>query len=263
MALVVRNTRDLPKPENYKMKLLVVGLPGSGKSTFLGTVPDIGIAACETGEGNGLLGLAQKGIDFVEPSNHAEFEIFCAGGVFKEKSALGIDSLTEMTKNHVQTAALAIPRKQGDSMKRRMGVPELDDYGIMGEFTRRLLRKLIDQDKHIICTALLKVKEPPEGSAGETFIGPDLPGAMFLGAVAMFDLVLVLRTRPMLRDPKDAKSRYNQRYFVCEQQGQMLAKCRPSWSETSLLDQEEIFDLKTGQGTFPYLLDKITSKFKV
>jgi len=265
MSLVVRSTKDLLNPATYKAKILVVGAPGSGKTRFLSTVPGIGIAACETGEGNGLLTLGDPDIpkvDFVEPGNKDEFEAFCAGRVFKENPAVGVDSLTEMVRAHVQSFVLTIPRRGFESEKRRMGVPEQDDYGTMGELTRRYLRQLLSLDKHVVCTAGIRIKEPNEANpSAETMIGPDLPGAMFLGAVAMFDIVVILRTRSVLRDPKDAKSRYLQRYFVCEPMGGMLAKCRPSWAKKSLLAPEEVFDLNTGAGTFPYFLNKITAGF--
>jgi len=51
----VRNTKDTVKPENYNWKVLLVADAGLGKTTFVGTAPDVGIAACEPGEGGGTL----------------------------------------------------------------------------------------------------------------------------------------------------------------------------------------------------------------
>jgi hypothetical protein len=257
MSLQIKTTSDLVKPENLKIKALIYSLPGCGKTEWLSTVPDIGIAACETGQGNGLLTIASKSIEFYTPENLTELEQLPK--LFKDKAALGVDSLSEMNRTFIKDAALAMPRTRGDSAKRGKGVPELDDYMVMAELTRRYLRSILAIDKHIIITATEKYTGPdPETGQGEVLIGPELPGQMFTGSTAMFDMVLRLRTRTKLRDPKDAKSRYTERYFITGPDGQgTIAKCRNSVNGKSLLDPIEIFDLATGQGTFSYLLSKI------
>jgi len=239
--------------------MLVYGLPGTGKTLFASTAPNVGIAACETGHGQGLLTIADKGVEYVLPSSLAEFEQICSGKLFQDKSSIALDSLSDMTRTFIKDAALAIPRARGESDKRKRGVPELDDYGIMAEITRKLLRNLLAQDKHVIVTATEKYDKPdPENGQGESLIGPDLPGQMFLGSTAMFDVVLRLRTRPALRDPKDAKTRYTQRYFLTQPDGAgSVVKCRLNKAGNPLLDKEEIFDPAAGVGTFVYLLEKI------
>lgn len=264
MPLTIRNTRDLVNPDKIKLKMLIYGLPGTGKTSWLSTVPNIGIAACETGEGKGLMTVASSGIDYVEPTSLSDFEALAAGAVFKDKSALGIDSLSDMSRTFIKDAALAIPRRQGPSEKRSKGVPELDDYGVMAELTRKLLRKLLELDKHIVVTATERYdKAMPEDPPGtESLIGPDLPGQMFLGSTAMFDLVLRLRTRQVLRTLGDAKSKYLQRFFVTERDGAgSVVKSRLNLKPgVPLLDAEEPIDLDKGIGTFTYLLDKVRRK---
>lgn len=244
--------------------MLIYGAPGVGKTEWLSTVPDIGIAACENGQGSGLLTAASKDIEFVEPENLAELEAFCKGEVFSQKTATGLDSLSDMARTLVKDAVLKIPRVRGDSDKRRRGVMELDDYQIAAEITRKVLRLLIAQNKHVIVTATEKYQLPDaESGIGEAITGPDLPGQMFLGSPAMFDTVLRLRTRQKLRDPKDAKSRYVERYFLTQPDGQgTLAKCRNSVNGKALLDKEEVFDPATGRGTFPALLEKILKGYQ-
>jgi hypothetical protein len=263
LSLAVRNTKELIQPEKFRLKVLVYGLPGTGKTSWMSTAPGLGVAACETGQGKGLLTVAQKGFDFVEPTNLMEFESICAGRVFGDKQTIGLDSLTSMSNTFIKDAALSIPRTRGASEKRNKGVPELDDYGVMAELTRKLLAKLLENDKHVIVTATERYKGPDlESGVGETLIGPDLPGQMFLGSTAMFDFVLRLRTRQKLRDPKDPKSRYVERYFVTQPDGQgTLAKCRSTMDNKPLLDKEEVFDPETGQGTFDALLKKILAGY--
>ena len=259
MSLVERNSKDLIDPKTYRWKVLIYALPGTGKTEWVGTVPNVGIAACETGHGKGILTIASKGVRYVEPSSIQEFTAFCQGEVFKDCEALAIDSLSDMTKTFIKDHALSFVRKTGNTMKRASGVPEMDDYGVMGEVTRRLVRRLTEIDKHIIVTSTLRLPrdaDPEEGKDAQP-AGPDLPGQMFLGSTAMFDTVMFLRTRNVLRDPKDAKSIYTQRYFITQTSEKAIAKARQTIDGRPLLDKEEVFDLEKGIGTFPHLLGKI------
>lgn len=268
MSLVVKNTRSYINPDTFRMVALIYGLPGVGKTSWIGTLPpaDTGIAACETGNGNGLLTIADRGFDCVEPSNLLELEKFCKGEVFPDKKILVLDSLSAMTRTHIKEAVLKIPRNSGNSPKRQAGVLELDDYGTLAELTRKLLVILTsaNPDKHIFVTATEKYDRPNENDppGTESLIGPDLAGQMFLGAPACFDFVFRLRTRPVLRTPGDAKSRYSQRYFLTQSVGGSIAKCRSNSNRRTLLDPEEIFDESQGLGTFEYLLNKILSGYK-
>lgn len=255
MALVIKNTADLITPKDLKLKVLVFGLYGVGKTTFMATAPNLGAGVCETGHGKGQMSSATKAYDYTELNSYADFDAYCSGTIFKDKDTLGLDSLSEMVKTFIKDKAVAIPRAKGETQKRALGVPELDDYGVMGELTRKLIRKLLDQPKHVVVTSGLRIDKPDmETGQGETLIGPDLSGQMFLGSTAMFDLCLCLRSRSVLRDPKDAKSRYTQRYFLTENNGSgILAKNRLSVTlGKSFLPTEVIFDPTTGEGTFDY-----------
>jgi hypothetical protein len=258
MALIIKNSKDLLKPEDFRLKILIFGDSGLGKTEFASTAPNPGVVAIETGHGQGLLTVAEKGLDYVTPTNYSELEeglLKC----FEDKETIILDSLTAATKTHIKNRALAIPRSKGESDKRKIGIPELDDYGSMGELTRALLSKLLARPKHVIVTALSKYKQPdPESGRGDWQTGPDLPGEMFLAAPGMFDIVLRIMSRRKLRDPKDAKSAYVERYFLTDSDGQGgLAKSRLKRQGKALLAKEEIFDLENGSGSFPKLLEKV------
>lgn len=263
MSTTVRNTKEYLSADKYRLIALIYALTGTGKTKWLGTIPseDLGVAACELGVGNGLLTIADKNVDHIIVENLQDLEDFCKGKIFPKKKVLAVDSISAMAKTFIKDAALKLPRKGGDSAKRQLGIPELDDYGTIAEMVRRVVMMAVNcnPDKHIIFTATEKYDRPNENDAPgtEALIGPELAGQMFLGAPALFDVVLRLRTRPKLRIPQDAKSRYIERFFQTEQQSGVIAKCRPNKNDKALLDPEEIFDLSDGRGSFSYLVDKI------
>lgn len=235
--------------------MLVIGPPGAGKTTWISTAPNPGVAACETGFGSGILSIAQNSLDFCEPRSKQEFEQICTGQLFRDKQTIAIDSLTAMTRTFIKDYALGFSRNRGNSEKRAAGVPELDDYQTMAAVTQNLLAKLLDLDKHIIVTVGQRAEKDGDGNIKS--LGPDLPGALYLGAPAMFDACLFLKSRKVLRNPSDKKSEYVQRYFITENDGLHIAKCRSNSGGKALLAGEEIFDLQSGAGSFSNLLDKI------
>jgi len=257
MSLEVKRTNQLVT-KDMRWKVLVIGRPGVGKTTWESTAPGLGVAACETGHGSGLLSVAEKDFPYIEPRTYAEFEALCTGSVagFKDCQTIALDSLTAMTRTFIKDYAVAMPAgARGNSPRRAAGVPEMNDYQTMGEGTRRLLSRLLEQDKNIIVTCLEKAEKDDNGLV--TGIGPDLPGMMFTAAPAMFDTVLFLKTRKRLRDPMDKRTEYVEHFFITQNDGLHIAKCRNVFNGVSLLDREEIFDLKTGQGSFEYLRNKI------
>lgn len=263
MPVEIKNTRDLVDPDTLKLKVLIIGPPGTGKTTWASSAPNPGFAACETGHGHGLQSIADKGLDYAVIRTKTEYDEVCAGRVFADKDTIVLDSLSEMSKTFIKDAALAIPRSQGNSPKRQKGIPELDDYGTMAELTRRSLRQLIELDKHVIATATMRIKQPDAVTGqGAFIIGPDLPGQMFEGSVAMFDMVLFLRTRQKRRDPKDNSSRYTERYLITQPDNVHLAKCRYTKHGRALLAKEIIFNVETGEGSFQEILRTIVEGYK-
>lgn len=265
MSLTPKNTANLISPENFKFKILVCSIPGSGKTEYVGSAEGVGVAACETGEGSGILTVARRGVNYVEPENYSELESFCSGNVFKELPTLAIDSLSAMTRTFIKDYAITnFPRSKGETPKRRAGILELDDYNTVGECTRRLLAKLIKLPKHIIVTTTLRLPQearPEEGRVAQPAM-PDLPGQLALASSAMFDATFILRTRPALRDPKDAKTRYTQRYWITEGNDQWHAKSRlVGYDGKAIFTPEVIFDKETGEGSFPWMLSQIQQAY--
>lgn len=264
MALQLYNSRELIDPDKLRLKILIHGLHGTGKTSFMGSAPKLAVGVCETGHGRGIMSIASLGFSAVNLNNYNDFEEFCTGVVSKDYDTIGLDSLSDASKTFIKDKALSIPRAKGESAKRVLGVPELDDYGSMAEITRKNIRKLLNLDKHIIVTSGLRIDKPdPENGQGEMLQGPDLPGQMFLGSTAMFDLVLALRTRSVLRDPRDAKSRFIERYYLTDTVGGILAKNRLTVGEKALsfLPTEVIVNKETGHGMFPWLLNEAKTAY--
>jgi hypothetical protein len=143
-------------------------------------------------------------------------------------------------------------------MRRQAGVPTGFDYGDIADVTRTLLNYLLAQNKHVVVTALEKLEKDDNGVV--TAIGPDLPGALGTSAAAMFDSVLYLKIRRVVRDPRDPKSAYLERYFITNGDGIHVSKDRnASTNYKPFLDQEEVFDPATGRGTFEALFKKIVA----
>lgn len=266
MALVLKNTKTLIHPDNLSLNILIHGFPGSGKTAFYSDAEGLGVAACETGMGNGLATIASKGIDYVEPKSYADFDSICslvAPVEFKEKKVIALDSLSDMTGTFIKDYALSFPRAKGATEKRKSGIPELDDYGVMGEVTRRLVRKLIDSKKHIIATATTTIQMPDaDTGVGQMLVKPNLPGQLSLGAAAMFDIVLCVRTRSKLKTPGDPKSRYTEHYITSKGNDGLIAKCRHNEVVGApLLPDEFVLDAKNGIGTFNWVLERIKAGY--
>jgi hypothetical protein len=242
-------------------------LPGVGKTSFVGTCSpeETGIAACDHGAGSGLLPISEKSFDYIEPANLVDLEKFTKGEVFKDKKIFVLDNLSTMARTIVKDAALAIPMS-GMASRSQYGVAEKRDYMVMMEIIRRTLVNLIDCNptKHVLVLCHEKYDRPNENDAPgtESLVGPELSGQLFTAAPSMFDFVLRLRTRSLLRNPSDPKSRYAQRYFQTNQEPGIIAKCRATVNKKALLDREEVFDLETGAGSFPMLLNKIKEGYQ-
>lgn len=207
-----------------------------------------------------MLSIASKGLPYVCPSTLGDFEAICTGGVFKDCETIVLDSLSAMVKTFIREYAVAMPRRGPDTPKRKAGVPELDDYMVIAEVTRRLLSALLDLDKNIIVTALEKSEKDENGAV--TGIGPDLPGQLFLGAPALFDAAFYLKTRAKLRTPGLATSRYIEHYLVTSNDGTHIGKNRNNLAGKAILDPEEVFDIQTGAGSFTAIRDKILAGYQ-
>lgn len=266
MSLKIHNTGTLATNGNLKLKALIYGPSGMGKTTWCATAPKPIILACESGHGGGTLSISGYNIDYIVPETYSDMEVFCSGQGLEAYETLVIDGFSYATDTLIKNHALTVPRSRGESAKRAMGVLELDDYQVLAELERRLLARLLQNDKHIIISCLMDFYQPAVGGPDprpEKSGGPDLPGSMRLGSSAMTDIVMKLHTRSALRNPKDASSRYYQRYWLTDSDGKYLAKSRLRNGKSSIFPAEVPFDLETGEGTFSWFLEKAQQQAQV
>ena len=258
MPIKIQNTRDLLGAK-LRWKVLVIAPSRIGKTTWMSTAPNLGVAACETGHGQGLSSVMTRELDYFVPSCMEDIDALASGHIFADKETIGVDSFSAVNRTIIRGYAVKMPRRGVESEKRRLGIPELDDYQSMGEIARRVLTALTNLDKNLVVTCLLKTQKNAEGSP--VSCGPDLPGMMYDVAPSLFDTVLYLKARKAFRNPSDPKSAYTQRYFITQPDGFHVGGDRNNINGKPILAAEEIFDITTGQGTFPDLYAKISAAY--
>lgn len=269
MSLVVKNTRDLISPDQFKLKLLCYADVGFGKTSFAAGSPNPLIAVADTGHMKGLLSAAYRGVNYVEPETYPEFELFCGDSIQTPNDTLVVDPLSTMCNRFIKDYALTtVTRKQGDTQKRSLGIAEMDDYQVIQELTRRLMSRLLDVNKHVVVTAHVKEYQPQvidkfnsANNKSERLGGPELPGKLSNSICGMFDVVIRGVKQSALRDPKDATSRYERRIWITESMEKFIAKNRIALPNSkgqtkSLFPPEVEYNLETGSGTWQWFYER-------
>jgi hypothetical protein len=198
-------------------------------------------------------------VDYFTPKTLEDLNALASGYLFKEKETIVIDSLSAMARTIIKDYAIKIPRRGASSPKREQGVPELDDYGVMAEITRRLVDATLDLPKHVVVTALEKTEKDENGAA--IACGPDLPGQMYLAAPAMFDTVLYLKTRRAYKDPRDPKTAFTEHYFLTQNDGFHVGGDRNNVAGKTILPRELVFDPVKGLGTFTDIYKRLSDAY--
>lgn len=171
-----------------KLKVMIYGLPGCGKTTFAATAPKPLVIDVERGArsvlnvNNPVDVLEYRSIEQVEKT----IEYLSAGNeAFKKYDTIVLDSISEMQRRLLDQQLRALGG----------GAPVYKaDWGVYGENTQRL-RMLVsafrDIDKHLICTA--HSKEEKDDQTGLTVTRPDLTPKLAATVAGLFDIVGYLR----------------------------------------------------------------------
>jgi len=130
-------------PTSHKVKALVYGASGSGKTSFAGTAKDALFLSAE----GGLLSLAEKAVSYVDIHSLRDLEealVFLQKNPSKFKTVI-IDSISEINDIIMNE----IERRTGRKM-------QIQDFGELSQKIKSLLRRFRDLDMHVLFLALEK-----------------------------------------------------------------------------------------------------------
>lgn len=206
MAIQLKNTNDVSQA---KVKALVYGQAGAGKTTLATTMPKPFIISAE----GGLLSIAGSGIPYIEVGSMEElgeaYEWVTSPEADKFESVI-LDSLSEIGE-----VVLSAEKKRTVNGKL---VDPRQAYGALQEQMGDLIRSFRDlPGKHVLMTAKL---DKAQDEMGRILYGPSMPGKQLPQALPFFfDAVFALRVE------KDAEGK-TQRALMCDTDGLWQAKCR-------------------------------------
>ena len=201
MAIQLKNTNDVAQA---KVKALVYGQAGVGKTTLATTMPKPIIISAE----GGLLSISGSGIPFIEVSNMQELNEayqWIASPEAEQFESVVLDSISEI--GEIVLAYEKTVNKDGRAA-----------YGELQVQMTALIRSFRDlPGKHVLMTAKL---DKVQDEMGRVLYGPSMPGAKLSQQLAyFFDAVFALRVE------KDAEGK-SQRALMCDTDGLWQAKSR-------------------------------------
>lgn len=175
---------DLITPaDDHKLKVLVFGTFGSGKTRLLSTAgqdPRTSPILVLDFEGGALSLQGAEGVDVVRvTSSQILNDVFARLEQPHPYRSIALDSLTE---THIASLFHILDTER----RREPNRLELQDYGIASIITRRLVRSLRDLDMHVFLTALEKQDvDPLRGIVTRV----DLSGKLAAEIPALVDVV--------------------------------------------------------------------------
>lgn len=207
-----------PGEEIFKLKLLVYGSPGVGKTVFSSTAPSPLFIDTE----KGMLSIRKK-IDYISIENFKEFEELLSDIVsnkteYKKKyKTLVVDSITELQKRSMDGILEDAVKK---NVTRDPNLIQQNDWGKNTEQMRKVLRLLRDLSQHfnIVLTALEKEVATEEGLKRRPATTP----ALFDSINSYVDLIGYMGLRTVDEGDKPT----TQRYIIFTQTPKVIAKSR-------------------------------------
>lgn len=208
-----------PDKEVFKIKLLVYGSPGVGKTVFASTSEKPLFIDTE----KGMMSVQRK-LDFVSINNFSEFEELLRDIVMnvdeykKKYKTLVVDSISELQKRSMDGILDEAMKK---NVTRDPNLITQNDWGKNTEQMRKSLRLLRDLSEHfnIVLTALAKEAETDEGLKRRPATTP----ALFDSINAYVDLIGFMGIKEIPLDNDQVKI---QRYLVFTQTPKIIAKSR-------------------------------------
>jgi energy-coupling factor transporter ATP-binding protein EcfA2 len=178
MELNIKNTNDI---ENQKIKVLVYGDSGAGKTTLTSTVENCLIISAE----RGLLSVKNKNISYIDLNDYPvgkRIEALRNALIYAKESKfdwIALDSITEIAQILISELKIKYPQKK-DAMNL---------WGEYNDVITSIIKAFRDIDKHVLFLALAKAEKD---ESGMRFVGIDMAGKISDRIEALFDEVLYL-----------------------------------------------------------------------
>lgn len=233
MSVVVKKTQELQTP---KLKVLVYGHPGVGKTFFAGTAGKRFKPIFVSAE-SGLLSLNKIGnFDFVEIKQWAQLQeiynfLMMQGHAY---DTVILDSLSEMQK--ICEAQVLKDTSKENEVKEAL---VQKDWGLLATRMQSMVRAFRDMNLNVIMTCL--ASEKTDESSGLTHTGPLLSGSTRDLISAFFDEVFYLG----IKTGKDKEGKQvSKRYLQTSGSETIVAKDRSGMLPTYVEpDFTKVYDL--------------------
>lgn len=189
--------------EGAKLKILLYGEPGAGKTTLAATAqehPLLGPILALNLEG-GMLSVASRGIEFVDVPNIPTLEeiyraLWANDPLYMKYKTIVIDSGSEMYTKAI-TEIVATAREAGigtgGKVTRTIDDFNVEDYGTAGNRIFRLFRAFRNLDRHVIITAHPKTTFARDNKGAPTSVvtevKPNFSGQLANKLIGCFDCV--------------------------------------------------------------------------
>lgn len=211
-SILDRIMAKVSKPEvaSTKLKVLIYGEPGVGKTTFAASAPKPFLIDVERGSRT-LLG---KDIDVLEYVSIEQVQatieyLVNRNEAFDKYETIVFDSLSEMQRRLLD--------QQLGRLSKETGIPQYkadwDIWGVNTQRLRSLMSAFRDIDKNLIVTA--QAKQDKDDSTGIIGMRPDLTPKLAATVAGLFDIVAYLRINSQ-----------GERILQCQPTKTVLAKTR-------------------------------------
>lgn len=231
-------------PTNHKVRMMIYGSSGMGKTVFGATAPKPLFLAVE----EGLLSLADKGVQYVKIKNLQDMRDILAAlkanklmgvdGKPLEYETIVIDSLTEVQQVVIQNVT-------GGRQ------PSMNEWGQFADKMAEILKGFCSLDKHIIFTCLESEKAAEDDDGKEyTRFQPELFGKLAEKAQAMMDFVgrYYMKTSVVNDRPTQVRTltfTINAKWKAKDRSGKMPQFADPDFSKL----MTEFAKIKIGEGS--------------
>ena len=190
------HTTGTPEPYSAKLRMLVAGQAGAGKTRFAATFPNPIWADCR----GGLMSVADKSVKAVKIGSEADLlELRLALDALtlerEERFGFPVDTLVLDTVDEFQRILLAerlVHEKRSETTA--------SDYGWLGQRMHTIFESLCDLPIHIV--VLCHLKDVSDGEGGQLFVKPGLAGAFADQIHQYMDYSLLIQNRHWNSSPE-------------------------------------------------------------